>query len=81
MDPTFIGINNPVYINDSQYMHCKMLWRKCKTLRMNKLIQSFWVTNRSIRLKTVDNGRTYVITHLSNLEKLSPGNELPSDKA
>ena len=63
MDLTSIAINNPVYINDSLCLYYKMLWRKCKSLRMNKLIHSFWVTNGSIRLRTVDNGRTNVITH------------------
>ena len=80
MDLTSIGINNPVYINDSLCTYYKMLWRKCKSLRMNKLIHSFWVTNGSIRLRTVENGRTNVITHLSDLEKLFPENELLSDK-
>ena len=47
---------------------------------MNKLIHSFWVTNGSIRLRTVENGRTNEITHLSDLEELFPGNELLSDK-
>ena len=77
---TSIGINNPVYINDSLCTYYKMLWRKCKSLRMNKLIHSFWVTNGSIRLRTVENGRANVITHLSDLEELFPGNELFSDK-
>ena len=75
-----VGINNPVYINDSLCTYYKMLWRKCKSLRMNKLIHSFWVTNGSIRLRTPENGRTNLITHLSDLEKLFLGNELLSDK-
>ena len=29
---------------------------------------------------TVENGRTYVITHLRDLEELFPGDELLSDK-
>ena len=45
MDLTSIGINNPVYINDSLCTYYKMLWRKYKSLPMNKLIHSFWVTN------------------------------------
>ena len=80
MDLTSIGINNPVYINDSLCTYYKMLWRKCKSLRMNKLIHSFWVTNGSIRLRTVENGRTNVITHLSDWEELFPVNELLLDK-
>ena len=80
MDLTSIDINNPIYINDSLCTYYKMLWRKCKSLRTNKLIHSFWVTKGPIRLKTVENGRTYGITHLSDLEELFPGNELLSDK-
>ena len=81
MDLTSIGINNPVYISDSLCKYYKMLWRKYKSLQMNKLIHSFWVMNdRSIRLRTVENGRTNFITHLINLEELFPRNELLSDK-
>ena len=80
MDLTSIGITKPVYINDSLCTYYQMLWRKCKSLQTNKLIHSFWVTNVSIRLRTVENGRTNVITHLSDLEDLFPGNELLSDK-
>ena len=80
MDLTSIDIKNPVYINDSLCTCYKMLWRKCKSLLTNKLIHSFWVTNGSIRLRTVENGRTNVITHLSDLEGLFPGSELLSDK-
>ena len=43
MNLTSIGINNPVYINDSLCTYYRMLWRKCwKSLRMNKLVHSFW---------------------------------------
>ena len=80
IDLASIGINDPVYINYSLCTYYKMLWRKCKSLRTNKLIHSFWVTNGSIRLRTVENGRTNVITYLSDLEELFPGNELLSDK-
>ena len=80
MDLTSTGINNPVYINGSLCTYCKMLWRKCKSLRMNKLTHSFWVPNGSFRLRTVENGRTNVITYLSDLEELFPGYELLSDK-
>ena len=39
---TSIGVSNPVYISDSLCTYYKMLWRKCKSLRMNKLVHSFW---------------------------------------
>ena len=80
MDLTSIGINNSIYINYSLCTYYKMLWRKCKPLRTNKLIRLLWVTNESIKLRTVENGRTYVIIHLSDLEGLFQGNELLFDK-
>ena len=78
IDLTSIGISNPVYINDSLCTYYKLLWRKCNSRRMNELIRTFWVTNGSIRLRTVENGPRNVITHLSDLEELFPGNELNS---
>ena len=57
-----------------------MLWRRCKSLRTNELIHSFWVMNGSIKLRTAENGGTHVISYLSDLEELFPGNELLSDK-
>ena len=36
MDLTSIGIRKRVYINDSVCTYYKMLWRKCKSLQMNK---------------------------------------------
>ena len=35
--------------------------------------------NESMRLETVLTGQTYVITHLSNLDELFPGNKLLSE--
>ena len=40
----------------------------------------FWVMNGPIRLRTVENGRTNLITHLSDWEELFPVNELLLDK-
>ena len=37
IDLTSIGINNPVYINDSLCTYYKMLWRKCNSLRKKKI--------------------------------------------
>ena len=80
LDLTSIGISNPVYINDSLCTQYKMLWRKCKSLRMNKLIYLFPARKGSMRLRTVENDRANVITHVSDLEELFPGNELLSEK-
>ena len=51
MDLTPLGIFSPVFINDSLCQYYKMLWRKCKKLLTNKFVDSFWVSNRSIRLR------------------------------
>ena len=46
----------------------------------NEQINPLILDNEWIRLRTVENGRTNVIIHLSDLEELFPGNELLSDK-
>ena len=58
----------------------KMLWSRANASHYEQLIHSFWVINRSIRLRTVENDQTNVITNLNSLEELFPGNELLSDK-
>ena len=75
-----IGIDTPVYINGSLCDYYKKFWSKCKKLRTNKLIHGFWVSNGSIRLKIVENGKTNVITHDADLEVLFPGNDLIQDE-
>ena len=74
-----IGVNNPVFINDSLCSYYKMLWRKCKKLWSNKYIHAFWVSNGILRLKLTVSGRVYVITHSQDLDELFPENELLRD--
>ena len=71
MNLSSLGVNSTVYINDSLCTYCKMLWGKCRKLFLNKYIHSFWVTN-GIKLKTVENGRVYAVTHRNDLEELFP---------
>ena len=60
-----VGINNPVFINDSLCSYYKMLWRKCKKLWSSKYIHAFWVSNGTLRLKLTENGRfIFVISDL-----------------
>ena len=80
IDLSSTGIKSPVYINESLCKYYKMLWRKCKKLCVNKLIHSFWVSNGSIRLKLSDNERSYMITHINDLEEVFPGNEFIRDE-
>ena len=76
---TSLGINAPVYINDSLCIYYKKLWAKCKKLHYNKLIYAFWTSNGSIKLKIFENGNIHVITHDVDLEELLPNNELIKD--
>ena len=75
-----IGINNPVFINDSLCSYYKMLWRKCKKLWSSKYIHAFWVSNGTLRLKITENGRVHIITHSQDLDELFPENELLRDE-
>ena len=62
MNLSSLGINSVVYINNSLCTYYKMLWGKCMKLLLNKHIHSFWVTNGTIKFKTVENGRVYAVT-------------------
>ena len=80
MDLTSLGISSPAFINGSLCQYYKMLWRKCKKLLTNKFIDSFWVSNGSIRLRVENRDRPCVITHISDLEVLFPGNDILRDE-
>ena len=75
-----VGINNPVFINDSLCSYCKILWRKCKKRWSSKYIHRFWVSNGTLRLKLTENGHVHVITHSQDLDELFLENELLRDK-
>ena len=74
MNLSSLGSNSTVYINDSSCTYYKMLWGKCRKLLLNKYIHYFWVTNGTIKLKTVGNGRVYAVTHQNDLVELFPDN-------
>ena len=76
MNLCLIGINNPVFINDSLCSYHKMLWQKCKKLWSSKYIHAFWVSNGTLRLKLSASGCVHIITRSQDLDELFPGNEL-----
>ena len=80
MNLSSLGINLTVYINDSFCTYYKMLWGKCSKLLLNKYIYSFWVTNGTIKLKPVENGRFYAITDRNDLVELFPDNKILADQ-
>ena len=80
MNLSSVGINNPVFINDSLCSYYKMLWRKCKKLWSSKYIHAFWVSNGTLRIKLTENGCVYIITYIQDLDELFPENELLRDE-
>ena len=55
------------YINECLCKYRKYLWWKCKLLQTRGSIQSFWVTNGSIRSRH-QNDKVTSVTHSENLE-------------
>ena len=80
MNLSSLSINSAVYINDSLCTYYKMLWGKCRKLLSNKYIHSFWVINGTTKLKTVENGCVYAITHRNDLVELFPNNDILTDQ-
>ena len=52
-----------IYINENLCKYYEYLWWKCKLLQTNGSIQSFWVTNGSIRFKH-QNDEVISVTHI-----------------
>ena len=71
-----IGINNPVFTNDSLCLYYRMLWQKCKKLWSINYIHAFWVSKGTLCTCV----RVHVITHSQDLDELFPENELLWDK-
>ena len=80
MNLSSLSINSAVHINDSSCTYYKMLWGKCRKFLLNTYIHSFWVANGTIKLKTVENGRVYTVTHRNDLVKLLPENGILSNQ-
>ena len=69
--PSSVGLPSScrIYINESLCKYYKFLWYKCRLLLSRNCIDSFWVTNGSLRIKSVD-GDVTTISHLENLEAM-----------
>ena len=68
-----------LYINESLCKYYKYLWWKCKLLQSRDCIDSFWVTNGSIRIKLVD-GNVKPIGHYEDLQALFLEEDLQEDE-
>ena len=70
MRPQNIGLPSgcTIYINESLCKYYKYLWWKYKLLQTRGSIQSFWVTNGSIRIRH-QNEEVISVTHIEDLER------------
>ena len=75
-----IEVDHPIFINNNLCSCCKRLWSKCKRLWTNQYIQTFWVSSGSAKVKLGKNSKPNTISHITNLEKILPDNELLKDK-
>ena len=75
-----MGISQPVFINDSLCKYYKYLWSKCNKLLNAHFIQSFWISNGTLRVKLTESSHPKSILHLVDLEEMFPGNPLLADE-
>ena len=57
-----------IYINECLCKYNRYLWWKCKLLQTRGSIQSFWVTNGSIRIRH-QNDQVTSVTYIEDLEQ------------
>ena len=68
-----LSLPNNIYINESLCPFNKKILFKCRKLwKDKKVINSFWSTNGTIRIRIIEDGPIKVINHISELEKLFP---------
>ena len=73
MDLSSRGVTLQV-IWTSAYVNVTKCFGKIGKNCVNKFINSFWVLNRTIRLKLSNNERSCIITNINDLEELLLGN-------
>ena len=72
--------STPIFLNQSLCSYYKFLWSKCKKLWLNKVIETFWVSKGSCRIRLVDNS-VKIITHIGDLKNLFPGHSILMENA
>ena len=78
-DLTDLGIENSVYINESLCREYKFLWNKCKSLKFDKDIHSFWVSFGTLKIRINSDSKPSSISHISDLKKLFPSSKALAD--
>ena len=81
-DVTENGIprNTPIFVNQSLCSYYKFLWSKCKRLWLNKVMESFWLSKGSCRIRLVDNS-VKIITYIEDLKSLFPAHAILEENA
>ena len=72
-----MGINTPVYTDDSLCFYYKKLWSKCEKIWTIKFIFGNRLSNGSVKIRISESSPVKVICHIVDLEKLFLDNLLP----
>ena len=66
-----------IYINESLCPYYKGLWNKCRNLKTEDKIHSFWTHNGNVKIKIYENSTPTILTHDVDVESLlgSKGDE------
>ena len=75
-----ISLNISIFVNQSLCSYYKFLWSKCKKLWLNKVVESFWVSKGSCRIRLIDNS-VKIITHIEDLKSLFPEHAIVEENA
>lgn len=73
--------NAKIFVNQSLCSYYKMLWAKSKKLHTLGKINSFYVSNSTIKIRIQEGSEPISITHTADFEEHFPGVDLsPSDR-
>ena len=68
--------NTRIFINHSFCPYYKLLWSKSKRLHAMKQIQSYYISNGTLKVKLGENSRPLSITHATDFDKHSAAIDL-----
>ena len=58
-----MGINCPIFVNDSLCAYYKKLWAKYKKMWLSKYIYGFWISYSLVKVKVSESSPLVTITH------------------